>query len=413
MFENPYGLRLLAFIALLTPVMAADSQPSPETLYQRLMDIGPHEGPLNFDRDQLTNDQEFRRWTDPRISDTDLDGTLDHLDPDPLSAVVFYFQDARLIEGDDYLYTGPAWWIDTLKQGGSWTDQGWSSDSSGDHLLIKLDSSGFTNGLYGWIELTGGPTGDLRLDILGDGDIPITEDLYGNLLQVRDAEESVFFKLPDLLMPPGQTIRLRNSSGQVQIRFARLSLSPDSEKENKAPITQTLTRYSRGVGESIPASEYQEAPREEEEYLYPNDPRRDLARKARLQRELADWLGKNARTVYVNRSTGSDLHDGRARIVETFQRGPMKTLYQAQRLNAQTLVIQVEAGKHPEDFPKDAIAGKIMIQPKGHIVVGSDRSFEHITQELNTQREVRHAEKINHEKEMAERMAAAAIAARK
>jgi hypothetical protein len=72
---------------------------------------------------QLLNAEEAARWTDPFEGDTDLDGWKDHADSNALSRAVMMWGHPKFTSGDDYLYTGPAWWLGAFKAGGAWTNQ--------------------------------------------------------------------------------------------------------------------------------------------------------------------------------------------------------------------------------------------------------------------------------------------------
>jgi hypothetical protein len=78
---------------------------------------------LNFDSDSLTNAQEAVLWTDPFEGDTDQDGWKDDADSNALSRVVIMWGNPKFTTGEDYLYTGPAWWLGAQKLGlgGAWT----------------------------------------------------------------------------------------------------------------------------------------------------------------------------------------------------------------------------------------------------------------------------------------------------
>ncbi len=95
---------------------------------------------LNLDADTLVNWMEAARWTDPRITDTDMDGIDDDQDNDPLSRAVMIWGHAGFSQNNTYNYTGPGWWVGAGKSGGSWSTNGpcWTVDAE-EHGLLYMD----------------------------------------------------------------------------------------------------------------------------------------------------------------------------------------------------------------------------------------------------------------------------------
>jgi hypothetical protein len=91
--------------------------------YEQLFSLNPadaSDASLNYDDDTLNNLAESSISTDPWASDTDRDGWYDGVDDVPLSRLYVKWGHAAFTTGDDFLYTGPAWWLSAFRSGGLW-----------------------------------------------------------------------------------------------------------------------------------------------------------------------------------------------------------------------------------------------------------------------------------------------------
>ena len=138
----------------------------------------------NYDTDTLNNLQESQIWTDPDISDTDADGFADDIDANPLSRAVIRWGDSGFTAGDEYLYTGPSWWMGAGKLGGEWGSNGnWRvSPFQSGSLYIDFDRSLLTNNLMLDLRYLDVSNGVVRLDLLDADSALVASNLYGNLL---------------------------------------------------------------------------------------------------------------------------------------------------------------------------------------------------------------------------------------
>ena len=94
-------------------------------LYENFFQLNPTnsvDALVNPDGDSLTNLTEFVLWTDPHVADTDADGFNDGEDDNPLSRVVLLWAHPDFTQGDEYVYTGPQWWLGAGKVGGNWAN---------------------------------------------------------------------------------------------------------------------------------------------------------------------------------------------------------------------------------------------------------------------------------------------------
>jgi len=123
----------------------------------------------NRDSDLLDNLAESGLWTNPDVADTDCDGFPDHADDNPLSRAVVFWGHPGFTTGNDYDYTGPAWWTGAGKNGGIWSSNAWhlgAGETGAVHMAV--DTSLLANDLM--LDLVFGDTSNsvVALQLLDD-----------------------------------------------------------------------------------------------------------------------------------------------------------------------------------------------------------------------------------------------------
>ena len=190
---------------------------------------------LNYDTDSLTNVQESLLWTDPWLSDTDLDGWSDGVDSNALSRAVFYWGDPDLTEGDDYYYTGPAWWTAAYQSGGLWQSNppAWhvaalESNDVG-YLHIDLDRTVLTTNLVMLLEFTDHSGSSLHVDLMDSNGVVVVSDLLGNLVGGTDAHVLERYSLPLADSAYITAIQLRRGAGEISVFSTVLYVDADMD----------------------------------------------------------------------------------------------------------------------------------------------------------------------------------------
>lgn len=189
----------------------------------------------DYDLDKMTNFMEAAAATDPFVADTDRDGFSDFVDLCPLSRLYLNWGDPFLTDGDELIYTGPAWWISAFKNGGVWTANpaAWYvaagiSNNSGS-LDISIDRSLIASNIVMDLYLKDMTNASLFVDLVNTNNITEASDLYGNLLAGSGTDRLLQLDLPLISYPAAQTIRLRRGQGEIMVYESLLYRDADGD----------------------------------------------------------------------------------------------------------------------------------------------------------------------------------------
>ncbi|MBT3191876.1 MAG: hypothetical protein HN341_04910, partial [Verrucomicrobia bacterium] len=205
------------------------------------------DAPLNYDADTLSNLAESEVATDPWTSDSDRDGWHDGVDQAPLSRIYVNWGDPMFTDGDDFVYTGPAWWLSAFRTDGQWETNppAWHvPDSEPDgvgSLCIEIDRALQTNDLTMAVALYDHADASLVIDLLDETGATVAADLFGNILTGTDEGVELSLALPLIANPTAAAIRLTRVTGAVTIYETRLYVDEDSDGLDSDQETQIGT----------------------------------------------------------------------------------------------------------------------------------------------------------------------------
>ena len=206
--------------------------------YEQLFGLNPADDSdaiLNYDNDALDNLAEFGVSTDPWSSDTDRDGWYDDVDNVPLSRLYIDWGNAAFTTGDDFLYTGPIWWLSAFRTGGlwqtnppAWTVASTEADGLGS-LCIEIDRGVQTNNLVMSLLLHDHAGASLGIDLLDVFGSVVAADLYGNILSGTDSDIELKLSIPLLDNTSASVISLFRTTGEITVYDTLLYVDDDGD----------------------------------------------------------------------------------------------------------------------------------------------------------------------------------------
>ncbi len=233
-----YGIGILLMGCLALAVWAADTDTDGMTdeyeVFFGLNHTNAADAAFDPDGDSLTNLQESVFWTDPLAIDTDRDGWADNIDNNPLSRAVFLWGISPFCAGDNYLYTGPAWWGDTFKDGGLWTTNGWEAPATlGNNtgsLNIGVLRNLLTHDVVLDVELFDAANASLYAALCDTNQSVIVSNLYGQSL-VTGSDQIVTRRLsiPLSSYSNAAIVRLWRGTGDITVYSSRMYIDADGD----------------------------------------------------------------------------------------------------------------------------------------------------------------------------------------
>ena len=206
--------------------------------YEQLFGLNPaddSDAAFNYDDDTLNNLAEFGVSTDPWSSDTDRDGWYDDVDNVPLSRLYIEWGNAAFTTGDDFIYTGPAWWLSAFRTGGlwqtnppAWTVASTEADGVG-NLCIEIDRGVQTNDLVMSLFLHDHAGSSLGIDLLDVSGSVVAADLYGNILSGTDSDIELKRSIPLQDNTSASVIRLFRTTGEITVYETLLYVDDDGD----------------------------------------------------------------------------------------------------------------------------------------------------------------------------------------
>jgi len=197
------------------------------------LNTSTNDAALDPDADELSNLAESTVWTDPFVPDTDADGWSDAEDEDPLSRAVMVLGQGWFTDGDDHVYTGPAWWLGTSKLGGEWLSNAWHVASTWTNgpacLVIDMDRGSLTNDLRMALEILDHAGASLYMDLLDTNDVTVATNLHGNVMGGTDEAVTLTLAVPLSVHTNAATVRLRRGEGEVTVHSCVLFRDLDGD----------------------------------------------------------------------------------------------------------------------------------------------------------------------------------------
>ena len=165
--------------------------------------------------------------------------------PTPLSRAVMFFGQDIFTDGDAYVYTGPAWWLGTSKQGGEWLSNAWHVASSWTNgaacLVIDIDRSILTNDLRMELEVLDHAGASLYLDLIDTNDVTVATNLHGNVMGGTDQTVTLTLAVPLSVHTNAATVQLRRGDGEITIYSCILFTDLDGDGLDAAQELQLGT----------------------------------------------------------------------------------------------------------------------------------------------------------------------------
>lgn len=188
------------------------------------------------DEDGLTNLEEFQHCTDPLEADTDRDGFPDASDSNATSRVYIRWGDPLFTGGDDYKYSGPAWWTAARRIGGEWQTNeacGWhvpSSESNGTNcLVIEVNREFLTNDLVMAMDFFDHTNASLYVGLADTNHAMIVSNLFGNLMTGGNALTNTLVDIPFINYPEATEIHVWRGGSEVDVYTNRLYIDQDHD----------------------------------------------------------------------------------------------------------------------------------------------------------------------------------------
>ncbi|OVE76404.1 hypothetical protein BVX97_01050 [bacterium E08(2017)] len=230
--------------------------------FELLFDLNPNnqeDADLNYDSDNLINSEEYANATDPWETDTDRDGWSDDVDGDPTSRLFIDWGEPLYTFCDDYVYTGPLWWMSAFKLGGEWVATtnftSWYSGNASDRVMIELDRSLITQPVVLDMDLYSQNGSAVSVDLLDANDSVVASDIFGNTIAVpaaKSVSRSVDINLP--LYSDAASIAIGPAFGDLSIFQTHVYVDQDHDgldAEQEAQLgTSDLSADSDGDGMS-------------------------------------------------------------------------------------------------------------------------------------------------------------------
>ncbi len=187
----------------------------------------------NYDTDQLNNFQESEKWTNPYVSDTDADGFPDHADSNALSRAAIYWAHPDFTVGNEYIYTGPQWWLGAGKVGGTWTNGAcWlvSSNTQGS-VYMDLDRTLLAEDLVLNLLHQDASNSWVYVDLADSAGNIVAANLFGDL--TGDSGEQVLrrYALPLAAYPTASRILIEAHAGAEPYKVWITTLYVDADAD--------------------------------------------------------------------------------------------------------------------------------------------------------------------------------------
>lgn len=224
----------------------------------------PGDAPLDYDGDGLSNLEESMRWTDPFVEDTDWDGFVDGADSNALSRAVFYWGDSAWCQSNDYVYTGPAWWLAAAKENGEWASNrcwhvAWWRPVDTGRLLIDVDRAVLTNDTVLDLYFCHAVGASLHVDLLDTNGLVVASNLVGNLMQPINTDDIARVSVPWSSNAAAARLALRRGSGTVTIYDSSLYIDRDGDGLDEDQETQLGLSDLDADGDDDGLNDYAEA----------------------------------------------------------------------------------------------------------------------------------------------------------
>jgi hypothetical protein len=235
--------------------------------YEQLFGLNPaddSDAALNYDDDTLNNLAEFGLSTDPWSSDTDRDGWYDDVDNVPLSRIYIDWGNTAFTTDDDFIYTGPIWWLSAFRTGGlwqtnppAWTVASTEADGVGS-LCIEIDRGVQTNNLVMSLHLHDHAGAALGVDLLDTNGIVVAGNIYSNILTGTDADVELKLFIPLIANSSASVIRLFRTTGEITVYETLLYVDRDLDGLDEDQEAQLGTSDNAADSDNDGLSDYAE-----------------------------------------------------------------------------------------------------------------------------------------------------------
>ena len=225
----------------------------------------PGDAALNSDADTLANLAESELWTDPFVTDTDADGWHDGIDSNPLSRVFIDWGRPLFTTGDEYDYTGPAWWLAAYKMDGEWTTNpaAWHVPAAASNgvgvLSVEFDRSLLTNDVVMETYLLDSTNGSLYLDLYDTNLVVVATNLFGDLISGSGDPATLVHDIPLETYPEAFGIQLRRGSGEITVYDSLLYIDKDGDGLDREQEDQLRTSDDDADTDGDGLDDYEEA----------------------------------------------------------------------------------------------------------------------------------------------------------
>jgi len=226
-----------------------------------------------YDGDTLVNLSEFQKSTDPWESDTDRDGWRDDFDNVPVSRLYIDWGEFLYTFGDDFQYTGPAWWIDAYRIDGNWETNhptawnvpGTTSNDVG-YLVVNVDRTLLTNDLVLAVTLFDQTNATAYVDLYDTNGVAVATNITGDIIGGSGIPADVLIDVPLEDHPDAVTIGIRRGTGDVTIYQSLLYIDKDHDGLDSDQEDQLNTSDNAADSDSDSLTDYAEV------FTYGTDP---------------------------------------------------------------------------------------------------------------------------------------------
>ena len=344
----------------------ADTIPDRYELRFGLDPANPADAGLDPDRDMLLNSEEAALGTDPFSADSDRDGVCDLDDDDPLSRAHADWGNPRFTEGLTFLYPGPSWWLGGYRVGGAWVfsdPTSFVSCEAGNGAYMLVDADLLGSNLTLRVDFLDEAGSSLFVDLVDASGALVAEDLFGNLVQ--GSGELLSLDLP-VGIPPNApqliAIGLRTGDGLMAVYESLLyvdrATAETTAEQQDAPATRLCGALPRGVSSGAAGVESRGQPEADA-----SGGRLDSAQDA--QRPGTGHPQSTARTIYVDKKTGSDAFSGRVPARGAGNAGPKRTIRAGLRAAGKGWTVRVAQGTYNENVRVNGVK----LKTQGRVVI--------------------------------------------
>jgi len=260
--------------------------------YENLFRLDPTnaaDAALNYDDDSLVNSNEAAVSTDPWQGDTDRDGFKDDADDQPLSRAWIQWGDTNYTFGDDYEYTGPAWWLDAYKVGGEWSNSSWHvAASAGNPAQINIGiSTDDLSSLVMRLDFFDHAGSSLFAGYYDTNGYFVDSNLFGNVMQGSESWATLYMCLDISNYTGVAGVSLYRGTGELTISNSLLYVDADLDGLDADQESQEGSSDSSADSDEDGLGDYAEV------FTYGSDPTNPDSDNDGMQDGLEVYHGQN------------------------------------------------------------------------------------------------------------------------